>query len=66
MNVSDYACEPSENVAILGAGPAGLACGWAMEEAGLTDYSIFEKSTPIESTPIPGEQNTLWFEAHIW
>ena len=45
MNVSDYACEPSENVAILGAGPAGLACGWAMEEAGLTDYSIFEKST---------------------
>lgn len=32
-------------IAILGAGPAGLACGWALEELGRRDYSIFEKSS---------------------
>ena len=39
--------EPSTNshVAIFGAGPAGLACGWAMEESGNTNYSILEKSS---------------------
>lgn len=33
------------NIAILGGGPAGLASGWALEELGQTDYTIFEKSS---------------------
>ena len=45
----DMAVEDSESeaigVAILGAGPAGLACGWAMEEAGDIGYCVFEKSS---------------------
>jgi protoporphyrinogen oxidase len=32
-------------IAILGGGPAGLACGWALEELGRYDYHIFEKSS---------------------
>lgn len=32
-------------IAILGGGPAGLACGWALEELGRQDYRIFEKSS---------------------
>jgi protoporphyrinogen oxidase len=32
-------------IAILGGGPAGLACGWALEELGQRDYYIFEKSS---------------------
>jgi protoporphyrinogen oxidase len=32
-------------VAILGGGPAGLACGWALEELGRQEYCIFEKSS---------------------
>ncbi|MDA0265027.1 MAG: FAD-dependent oxidoreductase [Chloroflexi bacterium] len=35
----------ANTVSILGAGPAGLACGWALEELGHRDYSIFEKSS---------------------
>lgn len=45
MKVSDYIVDTSEKVAIFGAGPAGLACGWAMEETGDKDYSILEKSS---------------------
>jgi len=37
--------EQEVGVAILGAGPAGLACGWAMEESGDTEYCVFEKSS---------------------
>ncbi len=33
------------DICVLGAGPAGLACGWAMEKTGNTGYSIFEKSS---------------------
>ena len=33
------------SIAILGGGPAGLATGWALEELGHTDYTIFEKSS---------------------
>ena len=32
-------------VVVLGAGPAGLACGWALEESGDGDYAIFEKGS---------------------
>lgn len=32
-------------IAILGGGPAGLATGWALEELGNTDYTVFEKSS---------------------
>ena len=43
----DMAVEDNESeaigVAILGAGPAGLACGWAMEEAGDSGF-VFSKS----------------------
>ncbi|HEU0022457.1 MAG TPA: FAD-dependent oxidoreductase [Dehalococcoidia bacterium] len=40
---SSERCSDSE-IAILGGGPAGLACGWALEELGRRDYNIFEKS----------------------
>ena len=45
----DMAVEDNESeaigVAILGAGTAGFAGGWAMEEAGDSGYCVFEKSS---------------------
>ena len=45
MKQTDPTLSTDSNVTIFGAGPAGLACGWAMEEAGNKNYSIFEKSS---------------------
>ena len=45
MNQSNPDLSINSDVAILGAGPAGLACGWAMEKSGNKNYSIFEKSS---------------------
>ena len=45
MAVSENIFRSNDGLAILGAGPAGLACGWALEELGLRDYSVFEKSS---------------------
>ena len=45
MKQTDPTLSTNSNVTILGAGPAGLACGWAMEEARSKNYSIFEKSS---------------------
>ena len=45
MKQSDPTLSTDSHVTIFGAGPAGLACGWAMEEAGNQNYSILEKSS---------------------
>lgn len=45
MSVLSREPGPHHEIAILGGGPAGLACGWALEELGRRDYRIFEKSS---------------------
>jgi protoporphyrinogen oxidase len=45
MSVLSRELSSHHEIAILGGGPAGLACGWALEELGRHDYQIFEKSS---------------------
>jgi protoporphyrinogen oxidase len=45
MSILSRGLNSHNAIAILGGGPAGLACGWALEELGQHDYHIFEKSS---------------------